>query len=140
MCCNLKFQPAAWATMEMIRIRCGYKSVYELLTAVVLAFIKNVARLRGELPDEELAPQDISNEIEEMFAGLYDYEPTPFNTPRPVRHNNRHQDETSPAGHHHGGDDGSHLNQGGRQADDEDGNEYESGDDMTADIDEGPDT
>lgn len=82
--CNLKFSAAYWLMLDEMKKQCGFRSTYEMLMTIIQCFVRYVARRREQISREGQINEDVTREIEEMFADLEDSEPTPANTPKTV--------------------------------------------------------
>lgn len=68
-----------WSKLEQIRDAYGFRSLYQMLHALVTLF------LSWKLDEEDERDVTVPAEIVEMFEELGDWEPQPFGRPVPKR-------------------------------------------------------
>lgn len=76
---STRVSPDDWRKLERIRDDYGFRSVYQMLHALVTLF------LAWRLDEEDGRDVTVPAEIEEMFGTFGDWEPQPFGRPAPKR-------------------------------------------------------
>ncbi len=76
---STRVSPDDWSRLERIRDDYGFRSVYQMLHALVTLF------LAWRLDEEDGRGVTVPAEIEEMFEAFRDWEPQPFGRPAPKR-------------------------------------------------------
>lgn len=76
---STRVSPEDWRKLERIRDDYGFRSVYQMLHALVILF------LAWRLDEEDRRGVTLRAEIGDMFGEFMDWEPQPFGRPVPKR-------------------------------------------------------
>lgn len=76
---STRVSPEDWRKLERISDDYGFRSLYQMLHALVTLF------LAWRQHEEDRSETTVSEEIEEMFETFMDWEPQPFGRPVPKR-------------------------------------------------------